>query len=170
MKSVFAFAGMFALILFGPMFLESRARRGRMGDGKGPAYDFLIYMLSHPEAQYLTCCLAVVAYNLYLVFKNTRKKYVVSLCLEDETMEIGLTNLYYKNTVIERIPVSDLSYTIESKTSKDNNEKKQTLKFLNRSNGTVIGLIKPKHFIWNENILMVKNALRELAYLGVQKE
>lgn len=168
MKSVFAFSGMFALLFFGPMFLESGGRRRSLGDGKGIAYDFLIYLISHPEIQFLICVLAVIAYNIYLVIRNTRSKYVVSLNLVDSTIEIGMTNLYYKNTITKDLPISDLSYTIESKKD-SSNEKKQTLKFVDKSTGKVIGVIKPKHFIWNEQVPQVKKALAELTQLGVKK-
>ena len=166
MKSVYAFVGMFALLFFGPLMMEGR-RRGDKGEG--PGAHFLHYMVDHPEVQFAVCAAAVIAYNIYVVFRNSPTKFVVSIRIKDDLIEVGLTNLYYKKVITKSVQLSDFYYVIDTQKVGEK-EKKQTLKLIDGSTSNVIGIIKPSYFIWEKHLTQLKGAIQEMKKLELDSK
>jgi hypothetical protein len=126
--------------------MEGR-RRGNKGEGFGA--EILKYLIERPELQFTLCVVAVALYNVYVVFRNTPKKYAVGIRIKEDSVEIDLTNLYYKKTETKSVSRKDFYYIIETKEVSEK-EKRQTLKLMDGSVSQEIGIIKPKHLIWEK--------------------
>lgn len=161
MKTAAMFVGTFALLFFGPMFLDGRNHRS---NEHGLGYYIVVFLLEHPKVQIGICVLTSVVYNVYTVIVNRKVKYVVQVYVIEDLAEIHLTNLYYSKVKTIQIPLNDLSYKIESKVT-DTNEKKQKLKFINQKTMETIGIIDTKHFFWSEKIREIRAMLAELKSL-----
>lgn len=168
MKSVFAFLGMFALLFFGPLLLEGKTNRHSQSNDDLPI-QFLFYMIEHPEIQYLLCFLAVLVMNLHIIYKNSRKNFIVKIEVNDTQVKFSKASLYYRKIEEQKIKTTQLEFLIKTKTS-DADEKKQTLQFINKSNGRIIGIIKPSHHLWNDQLIQIRTALYTLKNLGISKK
>jgi hypothetical protein len=167
-KSALAFTGTFAVLFFGPLILSSRRRVGRDSEND-PGLNFIEFMFEHPEIQIGACILAVLIYNVSIAIKNSRKKYVVGLQLNQSELSIKITNLYYKEVETISTPLENLEYIIRTRNS-DDGDKQSSLEFVNKETSTTIGLIKPSHIIWSDQIPAIRSALSELRKLGVEKK
>lgn len=167
MKSVFAFSGMFALLFFGPIFLESKVSHHSRNEDDLPV-QFLFYLIEHPEVQFLLCFLGVLVMNFYLIFKNSRKKFIVEMEANNTHVLFGKTSLYYRKIVEVKIDIAHLEYLIHTKKS-DSNEKTQTLQFIDKSTGDLVGIIKPSHHLWSDELVQIRSSLAILENLGVTK-
>lgn len=159
LKTVVMFVGTFAMLFFGPMFLESRSHHEANENGLG--YYIVVFLIENPAVQIGISIFAALIYNIYTFVANRKIQYVVQIHVVGDLAEIHLTNLYYSKMKIVEMPVADLSYKIENKVTREN-EKKQKLKFINRTTTEVIGTIDTKHFFWSEKLREIKAMLLEL--------
>lgn len=166
--SIFAFVGMYGLILFGPMFMGGRSRnRARNEDGNSFAAEIMFYFMEHLALVIGICILAVVLTNVYLLIKNTKNQYIVGIDVDDEELTFTITDLYFKKVEERIVPLSDVSFVLKSKFS-DVEGKKQTLIFTDKRDKQTIGFIKPNHVIWSDQIRDIRKALKHLNSIGVE--
>ena len=169
-KSALAFSGTFALLFFGPLLLSAKSRRRPYRDeDTSLELDIISYLLEHPEVQIGLCILAVIIYNVYIISKNSKRKYAVSISQDGDNLSIGISNLYYKTVTEHRLPIKDLAYEIKTKTS-DAGEKQSTLRFIDRSKNREIAIIKPSHILWSKQIRDIRDSLKKLDSLNVIRE
>ena len=149
------------------------------------AYIFLIYiaaklsqtdseknlgesLIEHPINMISISLLVVIGYNCYLILRNTRKNYIVTIEVEGELIRFGLTDLYFRKTKLIEFPIKTIGYEISTKKS-DGYGKNSTLIFIKKKDIKVFGIMKSNYIIWNDQLLDIRNALIELANLGVVK-
>ena len=165
LKTVVMFVGAFAMLFFGPMFLDARNRSGENGLG----YYIVTYLIENPLVQIGLSALAALIYNVYTILVNKKVQYVVRVDVTEDVAEIHLTNLYYSKLKVIQLPLTQLSYVIDNKVTREN-EKKQKLKFRNHKTLETIGIIDTKHFFWADRLRDVKSMVLALNLLQVQKE
>lgn len=157
LKTVVMFVGTFAMLFFGPMFLEARNRSGENGLG----YYIVTFLIENPSVQIGLSVLAAMIYNVYTFWVNKKVQYVVRVDVAEDMVEIHLTNLYYGKLKVIRSPLAELSWKIENKVTGEN-EKKQKLRFINLKTMGTIGIIDTKHFFWSEKLREIKAMLLAL--------
>lgn len=158
------FVGTFAMLFFGPMFLEGRSHHGSNENGLG--YYIIAFLLKHPDVQIGISILAALIYNGYTFVVNRKVQYVVQIHLVKDSVEVHLTNLYYSKMQKVHVSLAEFSYKIENKISREN-EKKQKITFINQVTGEVIGIIDTKHFFWAENLREIRSMMKELKPLRI---
>lgn len=166
LKTVVMFVGTFAMLFFGPMFLEGRSHRS--GEN-GLGYYIVTFLIENPSIQIGLSVLAAFIYNVYTIIVNRKVQYVIQVDVTEEMAEIHLTNLYYSKVKVVRLPLTELSYMIDSKVTREN-EKKQKIKFMNHKTLETIGIIDTKHFFWADKLREIKSMILELKSLEVKKE
>lgn len=159
MKSAVAFIGTFAMLFFGPMMLGSS--RGGNNSENSLSYQLIEYFIKHPEVQIGLSLLAVVIMNGYIFYKNRKVKYIVKIEQDAPVIRLELTNLYFSRRTQVEILATDFEFTVENSVS-ENNEKRQKIIFRNKIDNKTIGEIDPKHFLWSEHLVQLKNMIREL--------
>ncbi len=129
---------------------------------------WVLQFIENPLYLVSSCMIVVIGYNCYLIIRNTRKNYIVTIEVEEELIRFGLTDLYFRKTKSIELPIKTIAYEIHAKQS-DGDGKKSTLIFINNQDITVVGIMKSNYIIWNDQLLDIRNALIELANLGVVK-
>lgn len=167
LKTVVMFVGAFAMLFFGPMFLEVKS--GQRSDENSLGLQIVVFLIENPLVQIGLSLLAALIYNIYTVAVNRKVQYVVQLDATEDTAIIHLTNLYYSKFKIIQLPLKELSFKIENKVTREN-ERKQKLKFTNHSTLESIGIIDTKHFFWSDKLREIKAMLRALKSLQVRNE
>lgn len=167
LKTAVMFVGTFAMLFFGPMFLEGRSHR--TSDENGLGYYIVTFLLENPLVQIGLSILAALIYNVYTILVNKKVQYVVQMDITGDTAEIHLTNLYYSKLKVIQLPLDELSYRIDNKVTREN-EKKQKIKFMNHRTRETIGIIDTKHFFWAEKLREIRAMLLSLKSLQVLKE
>lgn len=165
LKTVVMFVGTFAMLFFGPMFLDARSRSSENGLG----YYIVAFLIEHPFVQIGLSILAALIYNIYTIVVNRKVQYVVQINVTEKMAEIHLTNLYYNKLKVIQVSLAELSYKIDNKVT-GGNEKKQKIKFMNHSTLETIGVIDTKHFFWAEKLREIRAMLLVLKSLEVHKE
>lgn len=130
--------------------------------------NWILQVFENPLYLVASCLLVVIGYNCYLIIRNTRKNYIVTIEVEGELIRFGLTDLYFRKTELIELPIKAIGYDIRTKQS-DSDGKKSTLIFINNQDIKVVGIMKSNYIIWNDQLLDIRNALIELANLGVVK-
>lgn len=159
LKTVVMFVGTFAMLFFGPMFLEGRSHR--MSGENGLGYYIVTFLIENPMVQIGLSAFAALIYNIYTILINRKVQYVIQVDVAEDVVEIHLTNLYYGKLKEIRLPLAEFSWKIENKVTGEN-EKKQKLKFMNRKTRETIGIIDTKHFFWSEKLRDIKAMLLAL--------
>lgn len=157
MKSVVAFIGAFASMIFLPMIFEGKHRRHR-SENSSSLVDFLFH---HPEIQIGVSIVAFVAMNAYLIYKNRKIKYIVKIEYDADKIRFGLTNLYFSKQQELELPLADFEFHLEKKVT-ENNEKQRKIVFRNARKNALIGEIKPDHLFWADHLLQIREVLEEL--------
>lgn len=159
-KSAVAFVGTFALMFFGPMFLGGKRRRS--GDYENSlSYQLIVYINEHPEVHVGASILAVIVYNIYLVIKNSKSKYISSVSVSESEVILGRTNLYFSKFEEIIVPIQNFQFILEKKVN-SSNEKKSIIIFKDINQSKEIGRILPDHFAWEEKLIQIKNMIAEL--------
>lgn len=147
------------MLFFGPLLLGSRSRTGEVEDSL--SFNLIQYLFEHPEVQIGLSVLAVVFINIYIVFKNQKMKYIVKMEYDDSVIQMELTNLYYSKKQLVETPTKDFEFFIENSVS-DDNEKHQKIVFRNALENNILGEINLQHFFWSEELVQLKNLIKEL--------
>lgn len=159
LKTVVMFVGTFAMLFFGPMFLEGRSHHGSNENGLG--YYIVAFLIKHPDVQIGISILAALIYNAYTFVVNRKVQYVIKVDVTENIAEIHLTNLYYNKLKVVQLPLAELSFKIDNNVTRGN-EKKQKLKFINQKTQETVGIIDTKHFFWSEKLREIKAMFLEL--------
>jgi len=165
MISSVTFTGTFILLFFGPMFLSSKSRNH--DSSNDPGISIIEYLSNHPVVYFGLTVLAVIIANVYIIMKNQKTKYIVKIEQDDHIMRFELTNLYFTKFERKELEKNDFEFYFETKVSQDE-DKQQRIIFRNKTANSTVGEIIPKHFIWNEQIIRVKNLLIELQAFKVK--
>ncbi|XOV68187.1 MAG: hypothetical protein ACFHU9_03235 [Fluviicola sp.] len=165
LKSTVAFVATFALLFFGPLMLGSRNRGGNSKDGL--TYQIISFVLEHPEVHVGALFAALLIMNGYIFYKNRKVKYIRKVAFDSDEVKIELTNLYFSKTKKVVIPSSHFEFYIKNTVNLDN-DKKQEVIFRNKRSNEVIGIIKPKHFFWSEQLVQLRSLI--LALKGYRKD
>jgi hypothetical protein len=155
-KSAVAFTGTYILLFFGTLMMS-----GKRGGGESLGKNIFIYLTKHPEVQIGLSVFALLVINLYVFFKNRKVKYIVEIQHDENSLQFGLTNLYYSQNMIISVPKNHFQFHIENTVS-ENDEKRQKIVFRNYQEGKIIGEIDTKHFLWEKHLLQLKNMISEL--------
>lgn len=159
LKSVVFFVGTFALLFFGPLMLGAKSR-WKNGENSFNM-NIIEFLLTHPIVYFGASVIAVILCNLYIFVKNKKMKYVVGVKIDNDIIEICLTNLYFSQERKVELSLSDFELNIEQRET-EFKEKNQTLIFKNSKTKDIIGKINPKQAIWEDKLIEVKSMLVEL--------
>jgi hypothetical protein len=165
--SVFAFTGMYGLLIFGPLLMGGKSRSRSHTDGNGLGAEIMIFLMENTAIVLVVCAMSVVVTNIYLLVKNTKNKYIVGIDVDNEQLTFIITDLYFKKVEKRTVSVNDVSFLLRTKFSEVAG-KKQILKFFDKKNEKVIGFIKPNHVIWSDQVLDIRRALKELNSMGIE--
>jgi hypothetical protein len=108
MKTVFAFIGTYAILMFGPMFASSGRR-----DSATDMFEYL--MIDHPEYSISIAFAVALILNLSTLSKNIKKVHLARITYHEGTKEFTfeMTNKYAGKPALKTISAVDLTYTIE---------------------------------------------------------
>lgn len=157
--SVLAFVGAYFFLIYSGFELSQMENEKNFGE----------YLLEHPFNLISISLLVVIGYNCYLILRNTRKNYIVTIEVGGELIRFDLTDLYFRKTKSIEFPIKTIGYEIHTKQS-DGDGKNSTLIFISNQDIKVVGIMKSNYIIWNDQLLDIRNALIELANLGVVKK
>jgi hypothetical protein len=162
--SVFAYVSTYLFLIYAILHLIA----DRHGSERAEKANWILQVYENPIYLISSCLFVVIGYNCFLIIRNTRKNYIVSIEVGEEFIRFGLTDLYFRKTESIELPIKTIGYDIRTKQS-DNDGKKSTLIFINNQDIKVVGIMKSNYIIWNDQLLDIRHALIELANLGVVK-
>lgn len=168
LKSAVAFTGTFALLFFGPLFLAPRSRHLSSQDEVPPSISFLEYMLEHPMVQIGICIVVVIIYNVRIFLSNNQRTAVIFIGLQDDQIEIRTSDRYFRGEQKLQIPLEQFGFQIVAKAD-DSGDGSSEVHFIQTSSNKILGKIQTSHAIWNAHIPTIREALKALEALGVQK-
>jgi hypothetical protein len=69
--------------------------------------------------------------------------------------------LYFSKKQQIEIPIVNFDFYVENSVTEDN-EKRQKIVFRNTKENKIVGEINPKHFLWSEHLVQLKNVIQVL--------
>lgn len=168
-KSVFAFSGTFALLIFMPLFIAAKSKTKHNNLESNYSADFIIYLSQNPLVAVFICGFITFFYNLKILYNNSQKIHVIGIRVKGDDIYFDKTNVRFQGLEETSLLLNDLYYEIRTKTV-DESSKTQKLTFYEKKTNKVIGVIQPDHLLWNKHIKNIRYALIELSKLGVEKK
>ena len=161
------FVGTYATLFFGPLILSSRKHSHYSDSDLG--LSFMTFMLEHPEIQIGISTIVAFIYNIFIVKKKQKKEYIFRIDIENNNAYFRVSNLYYKNTQQVVVPLKNIEFELQLKTSTQG-EKDSKIVFLETGKNKIIGKLLPDQYLWIKQKRHIMQALSELVKLGVAKK
>lgn len=157
--SVTAFVFMYALLFFGPLFLEAKRSSRHLRDGSETiGGKIIVFFVENPEWQIAISFISVLLYNFWVIHKNRKSDVVKSIVLDDTKVVLTKCNIYFKKELQFEIDQQDFEIAYCDKPTRFNQNRKRLL-LSRKTTGEQLAEINPDSWMYNKQKRKLKQLL-----------